>query len=213
MNQSDLKSSNQSDVKSGHQSDLNQVKSGGKAYDKDKMIKEFLIEPFVKQITVMYKDFTDSQVYELLWLNGLMVIQEQIQMYKEMRHDYALTRPYEFQHIDDFNEYAAETADESQKWSTNVDKTNQQIVVRLDMSGKLHPAISKNHERHELDHLRQVFKILISLFKTKYPGNTLLTSNIIDVLFREVIICKCLYPVIKIAADPFSLNSFIIEKV
>ena len=183
------------------------------ANDDDALIKEFLIDPFVKESMNLYKALKNSQLYELVWLNGLTIFEEQIQLYKGMRQDYVLTKPSESRHLDEFNEFSAESTDESLNWVQNVEKMNQQILVRLEMSGKLHPSVLKNDETSELDHLRGLFTNFMTFLKSKYPGYLFSNSKIINVLLREVIVCQCVFPLVKKIASPYNLNTYILEKV
>lgn len=180
------------------------------------IIKEELLDPLTLQIYDLYQSFAGSQLYELIWLNALAVFDQHIQIYKEMRKDYILQKPDESlkSHLDDFNEYSAESEDDSLKWSLDVDKVNQQILVRLDMSGKLHPAVLKGNNQDELSHLRTLFNDMLAFLEKKniYIPR-MMQDKFIKIIVREASVCQFMHPLICRVASPLNINQYILDSV
>jgi hypothetical protein len=130
-----------------------------------------------------------------------------------MRKDYqTVSQPLpneDTQHLDDFNDYHTGSNDDAIKWSMEVDKINEEILLRLRLAGKLHPAIKSKEAEQE--HTRNLFKGFLLFLSTKYPSY-IPQNRIAQILGRELLVCQFALPLIDRMANPEILNTYVLEK-
>ncbi|KAJ3304517.1 Intermediate filament protein [Kappamyces sp. JEL0829] len=194
----------------------------------DDHIREYIAEPMARQFYALYKAFASHQLYHLLWLNCLSVFQDQvgghcltarqIKLYKDMRSDYksvsqALPRPSmgDARHLDDFNDFSVESEDDSLTWSTEVDKVNEQVLLRLRLAGKLHPAVALSPQAQQ-QHLRNLFNDMVAFVEAKFPAHVPTRNRVVQIIVREFAVCQMVEPFLNRIARPEVLNSYILEK-
>jgi hypothetical protein len=172
---------------------------------------------YTKDIVSFLEGVVENPLYELIWLNILNVFDEQLKILKEYRTEF-LNSETELQiqkmeasrHLDDFNN--EENEDIALKWSKSVAVVNEQILIRLKLAKKLHPAVDKS-PLMEQEHLRTAFKTLISLYYENNRKKAPSILKVFQIVTREWIVCQVVWPIIERLSSPVSLNSYIIEKV
>jgi hypothetical protein len=157
-----------------------------------------------------------QNLYETLWINGLECLCEHIKVYRKIRKEVEEEQNLNAQedtnprHLDDYNEFSAETDDENMKWSHNLDKLHELIILRLRARNKLHQAIGKDFEQ-EREYLRSLANQYLQIFnQSKVPTSS---SKMIQILVREWIVCKGVWPFLHHISQPNVVNQYILEKM
>ncbi|KAJ3275847.1 Intermediate filament protein [Terramyces sp. JEL0728] len=152
-------------------------------------------------------------LYESLWVNFLTVLEAHIKQYQKFRDECqgSLISNDEPRHLEDFNEYSTETDNESITWSSNLDKIQEQILLKMKATDTLHTSVGRGAEI-EQQYLRGVANQVIHFndsYSKTFPSSP---SKIVQVALREWVVCKGMWPLINKICQPDTVNCYLLEK-
>ncbi|KAI8897883.1 hypothetical protein BC833DRAFT_620829 [Globomyces pollinis-pini] len=179
-----------------------------------------------EQIGIISKIFIDviqslrsvTGIYDKLWINFLNVFQHHVEIYKKFRKEQELLQkpsqntPIPKRHLDDFNEFSVESEDFSLKWSNLVDKVHANLAIHLRVTGELHSAVGKTNET-EIEYLRESSKKLLDCLRLKGYVSQSIPDNVLQIAFREWVVCRALGPLANRMANPDVCNAYLLEKL
>ncbi|KAJ3313238.1 Intermediate filament protein [Boothiomyces sp. JEL0838] len=182
-----------------------------------KLNQQVVVDEKVDKFLVILVDclhlLANHPLYESLCVNFLSVLETHIKQYQHYKDEFqgSLSSNEEPRHLDDFNEYSTETDNESIIWSANLDKLQEQIILKMRASDTLHPSVGRGIEI-EQQYLRGVANQVIHFnesYSKTFPSSP---SKILQVAIREWVVCKALWPLINKVSNPDTVNSYLLEK-
>jgi hypothetical protein len=183
--------------------------------DEEVTILDTKVSTFLRVAIEQFHSPKGQNLYELLWINGLECLRDHIKLYKATRAEVEIQlnvtseEQMMARHLDDFNDFSAENENENVKWSQNLDAVHNMMLLRLRANRLLHPAVGQDHEAEQA-YLRDVANQCLALFdQSKLPTSQ---SKIIQILLREWIVCKGVWPLMHHFAQPDTINQYILEK-
>ena len=190
----------------------------GHKYDKELSANASILDSTLATLSTqtvgMLHSIKMQNLFESWSIMVLETIKHHVIRYKKLRAEIQMSgsAPALLQsniHLDEFNEYTAESEDESLKWSSRLDNLNDQVILRMRLNSELHPAVGQGHEA-EIDYLRLKISELIDL--VQFQDISLMNTSIFKVFMREWIYARAVWPAVSIASNPNTINNILIEK-
>jgi hypothetical protein len=172
------------------------------------------VEVFCIKTIRAINSIRNQNLYDSWCVRILEILKNHFIRYKKLREEFAKYRstPNLFsgsnRHLDDFNDFAYESEDESMRWSSELDSVHEQIVLRMIVGNELHPSAGKG-VKIEMDHVRD--KLMQFLDLVHIDELPVFQNKIFQILIREWTISKLIWPSISKICGPNHINNIIIE--
>lgn len=154
---------------------------------------------------------------EKLVQGWLAIFTEQLNRYKGYRKELdsveSPDKNGKMRHLDDFNEYTADSADEASQWNSQLEATNIQIVNRMKAANLLHEVSGKDKDREE-KYFRVICNEIASSIYHDHKVNILgfgTPSRLVKICTREWFVCQIWRPLFQKAWQPDVLNQVILD--